>query len=418
MKRRSRASLLLISLAAFVAALSHAHAQTAREQVAAESASKTSTPGQPLVARKIDEFGFVAGCDHSARLDNFAIEFEKVPDAVAFLIVYGAKGEGSGTAGFRLSLAKDYLVNARGISEDRVKTVYGGPYRDKAESYSELWVVPPGAEAPTPAKYKNDAATFKGKFSESVAWDGDVIEYDPGTGPPVGNTTLAGFAEVLRLQPTLVAYVVAYNGKDAAQGAWRRVGERDAEHLHGRYDIDATRVRVLFGGYKKETTVRLWALPKDAPPPVKADRKERRPERAVRVGMFDDYMLKDEAYERGAFRGFAEALKADEQLNVCVIVRPSLPSEETFNPDFPRDPGEPPDVDLVALAERWKARLSKEYRIGAHRMTVMVVQPKDEIDAGEIETWVLPAGAPLPDPSAVEASGGEEEGSEQEQGNH
>ncbi|HVF66620.1 MAG TPA: hypothetical protein VM914_03090, partial [Pyrinomonadaceae bacterium] len=125
----------------------------------------------------------------------------------------------------------------------------------------------------------------------------------------------------------------------------------------------------------------------------------------ARVGAFDDYMLKDEEYERDAFRGFAEVLKADEQLNVCVVVRPSIPSEETFNPDFPRDHDGPPDVDLVALAEKWKARLSKEYRIGAHRMTVMVVQPENEIRAGEIETWVLPAGAPLPNPSAEEAEG-------------
>ena len=421
MKRRSRARLLLIALAALAAALTHAgaRAQTARQQASAEpSSTNSSTPGQPLAARKIDEFGNLGGCDHSARLDNFAIELQNAPGSVGHIIAYGVDGESSGTVGFRLRLQKDYLVNARGIDEDRIVTVRGGPYRERDEAYSELWVVPPGAEAPKPVSYKNDAATFKGKFAEYKSWDGETLDGDPGTGPPVGNTTLAGFAEVLRLQPNTVAYLVTYNGKEAAPGAWRRVGERDAKSLLAGHGIEERRVNILFGGYKKETTVCLWVLPKDAPPPVKAGRKERRPEKAVRVGEFADYVLKYEEIERDAFRGFAEVLKADEHLNVCVVVRPSLPSEQTFNPDFPRDPDEPTDIDLVALAEKWKARLSKEYGIDPHRVTLMVVQSKDDFRAGLIETWVLPAGAPLPDPSAEEALGGGEEGSEQEEGNH
>lgn len=413
MKRQGRTSLLLIALAA---ALAHAgaHAQTAREQATAVPSSYAPTPGPSLVARKIDEFGRVGGCDHSARLDNFAIELQNSSGSVGHIIAYGVEGESSGAVGFRLSREKDYLVNARGIDEDRIVTTYGGPYREMDEASSELWVVPPGAEPPRPVKYKNNAATFKGKFAEYEGWDGEIIEGDPGTGPPVGNTTLAGFADVLRLQPDAVAYVVAYNGKEAALGAWRRVGERDADTLLGDYDIEAWRVRVLFGGYKKETTVRLWVLPEDAPPPVKGDKKERRPEKAVRVGEFNDYTLKYDDYERAAFRGFAEVLKADEQLNVCVIIRPPLPSEKTFDPDSPRDPDEPPDVDLVALAEKWRVRLAKEYGIGEHRMTVMVVQPKEDWEAGELETWVVPPGAPLPDPSAEEAEGAEAEASGQE----
>src|SRR5215211_3355916 len=113
MRRRPRTRLLLTALATLAAALSHAgsRAQTAREQVAAASPSNSPTPGQPLVARKIDEFGPVRGCDHSARLDNFAIELEKVPDAVGYLVAYGVEGESSGTVGYRLRHAKDYLVN-------------------------------------------------------------------------------------------------------------------------------------------------------------------------------------------------------------------------------------------------------------------------------------------------------------------
>ncbi len=420
MKRRLRARLLLIASAALAATLTHAgaRAQTVHEHTLAESSSHASPPEEvPPVALKVDEFGYVTGCDHSARLDNFAIELQNRPGAVGYLVVYGVEGEVSGTSGYRLRLAKDYLVNAHGIDEERLKTIYGGPYRDKSESFSELWVVPLGAEPPKPVRYKNDAATFKGKFAEYQGWDGDVIEYDPGTGPPVGDTTLAGFAAVLRLQPLSVAYVVVYDGKDAAPGAWRRVGERDAEHLHDRYGIDAARVKVLFGGYKKETTVRLWALPSAAPPPVKDDRKERRPEKAARVNSFDQYYLKYEENERRAFRDFAELLKADDMLNICIVVWPDLPSQQGVEPEATRDPNEPPDIDLVRLAEKWKARLSKDYGIGEQRMIVMVLQSTDDGRAGEIETWVVPPGAALPDPSAENGEGTEGEGSEQAEGN-
>src|ERR1051325_5412751 len=112
MTKRLRTCLLLILLSALAATFSHAQTGERRP-----------------VASKVDEFGFVAGCDHSARLDNFAIELQNFPDHKGYLIAYGAEGEASGTAGFRLRLEKGYLVNARGIAEERIVTVYGGPYR-------------------------------------------------------------------------------------------------------------------------------------------------------------------------------------------------------------------------------------------------------------------------------------------------
>src|ERR1043165_8749777 len=267
-----------LTLAAAAAALLAAPAAHAQEGTRAPEA--TAEKG---AAEKIDEFGMVTGCDHSARLDNFAIELENRPDAVALIIAYGPEGEGSGTGNFRLRVAKDYLVRFRGIKAERIKTVYGGRYSDQSESHVELWAVPPGAAEPKPLRYKSDAESFKGKFAEYEGWDGDVIEYDPGTGPPSGNSTLAGFADVLKLQPKTVGYVVAYDGAEAAPGAWRRVAERDEENLREGYGVEAGRVKILFGGYRKETIVRLWVLPKGDPRPVAEGRKERRPAKAAQM---------------------------------------------------------------------------------------------------------------------------------------
>jgi hypothetical protein len=383
-------SLILV----FIVAVLILTASAARAQKSEQTSGEL---GEAAV--KIDEFGMVRGCDHSAHLDNFAIELQNRPDTIAFIIAYGPDGKGSGTGDFRLRITKDYFVQSRGIEEERIKTLYGGRYREMRESFVEFWLVPPGAPEPKPVRYKNDARSFTGKFAEYEAYD--YFGWDEGTGPSVGDSTLAGFADVLTLQPKTLAYVVAYNGEEAAPGAWRRVAESDADDLRERYGIDAARVKVLFGGYMKETKVRLWVTPPDAPPPVKGDKKERRPETAAQIGTYDRYYLKYEENERRVFRGFAEVLKADEQLNVCFVVRPEPASAEEFDPDIPRDPEEPPDIDFLQLVDKWKARLSKEYGIGEHRIVILVAPQADDSGVGQLETWVVPPGAALPDTSSV-----------------
>ncbi|HEX8559047.1 MAG TPA: hypothetical protein VF668_13145 [Pyrinomonadaceae bacterium] len=385
-------------------------AAAAAAALSAPAAMPEARADGPAAAHKVDEFGRVGGCDHSARLDHFAIELQNNPAATGFIIAYGPDGQGSGTADYRLKITKQYLVTARDVEPGRLKTVYGGPYREKGEAWVEFWLVPPGAAEPRPAKYENDAGSFKGKFAEYKAYD-EVSGWDMGTGPPVGNSTLAGFAEALRMQPKAAGYVVAYSGEDAAPGAWRRVGQSEADGLRA-YGVEPDRVKVLFGGYRKEITVRLWVLPADAPPPVKGDAKERRPEAAAEIGRFDEYYLKYAENERRVFRGFAEVLKADEDLNVCVVVRPGLAGEKEFDPESKPDPDEPPAVDVLKLAEAWRARLAKEYGVGSHRLIILVASPAEGQTYGEVQTWVVPPGAALPDTSDEAGDEGEAEGEE------
>jgi hypothetical protein len=66
----------------------------------------------------------------------------------------------------------------------------------------------------------------------------------------------------------------------------------------------------------------------------------------------------------------------------------------------------------VQLAEKLKARMKKEYGVGEHRLVIMVGPPAEEWALGELQTWVVPPGAALPDPSAKDVidAGEEEEG--------
>ena len=110
----------------------------------ASASCTTSFPAQP-VPRKIDEYGNIRFNDEKARLDNFAIELQNDPTSTGYIIAYGGRTGRAGEAQRRADRAKNYLVNTRGISADRIVTVDGG-FRE--ELTVELWIVPSGATPP------------------------------------------------------------------------------------------------------------------------------------------------------------------------------------------------------------------------------------------------------------------------------
>jgi hypothetical protein len=115
----------------------------------------------PYRIRKVDEFGDICCDDKKARLDNYAIEIEANPDAIAYIIFYGGRTRNypychssrqrlprRGEAEARAARLKPYLVMTRGIPAERMVVVNGG-YRDKWRA--ELWIVPKGMMPPTPS---------------------------------------------------------------------------------------------------------------------------------------------------------------------------------------------------------------------------------------------------------------------------
>jgi hypothetical protein len=100
---------------------------------------------------KFDEFGDINCEDEYARLDNFAIQLQQMPNAKGYMIFYGGRRFRGrlprvGEATARAARMKPYLVNRRGIPVDQVVVINGG----YEESFTvELWIVPPGATAPT-----------------------------------------------------------------------------------------------------------------------------------------------------------------------------------------------------------------------------------------------------------------------------
>ncbi len=368
-------------------------------------AARAQARGREPRAAKLDEYvNQFTSCNAGAHLDNFAIELQNRPSVTGHILIYGPPGPQNSYGERAVKATKNYLVDARGIEESRLHVVYAGRYEHMQEVLTELWLVPEGAAPPPRAKFKPDFG-FEGMFYERELWDGPEIVGDVEGWSYSTETALIGLSELLSRRADARVYLVAYHSGESAPGAWRRVTEKQTEQLRG-YGVPAERVKVVFGGYAKDESLQVWLLPANAPPPVK-EKRERRPKQSVRVASLEETHLKYSDTERWGFKGLLDVLRADGQLTACLVVRPGPAQEKEIDPDEPVDPDEPPDVDVMQLAEKWKAELKKN-GIGEHRLIVMVVPTRETQWSGQIETWVVPPGAPLPDPSADEFADAEE----------
>jgi len=384
-------------------------------------AFQPSTHGQqrtqpPLkVANKFDEYGRIGGCDHSARLDNLAVTLQDTPDLDGYILIYGPDGDGWRKLQF--SVIRDYLVNARGLPEDRIKFIDGGRNSDLTEPRIELWLAPHDAAPPEPQHFKTAIDTFTGKFTEYQGWDGTTVSFgfDEGTGPPVIGVTLASFADMLQQQKQTTAYIVAYNGSDAVPGAWRRVAEREVGSLK-KHGVEPSRLKVIYGGNGKDTMVQLWILPSDAPQPVNDAGPEELPKKAVQMDSFSDYVLGSEEDQLSVFKDLMGVLRLNEKLRACLIVRLETPnaSDDAENGEnqesqngigasdskqvVSEDVTQSAPADFPGLIQKWTSQLATN-KIQPDRFIVLFV-PARELEGNTLEMWIVPQGVPLPDPFA------------------
>jgi hypothetical protein len=364
--------------------------------------SAQTTPKAIEAATLWDEYGTIGGCDHSARLENLTTALQNNLELEGYLVYYGPESASDLTLG----IIKDYLTNSRGLGEERYKTIYAGPNSDPREPRIQLWLAPRGSAPPELPRYASRIETFTGLFSEDVSWDGVYLGEGEGTGPPVPGVSFPTFVDMLKNRQDTVAYIVAFNGDDAAPGAWRRVGQMESERIE-KHGVAASRLKLIFGGADKETKVQLWILPADAPAPVADAGPERLPQKTIQVSDFGDYELGDERGERWAFKVLLDGLRTNDKLRACIIVRmenevaEELDQEEAqaiteVAPVMDETP-EPQPANFLKLIEKWKAELTDKYKIPQDRLVVLFTTPRED-EGNKLETWIIPPGALLPDP--------------------
>jgi len=99
-------------------------------------------------AQLIDDFGPVPECDRIARFDTFLLELHQNPSLSGYVIFYN--GRNVLPAYYESSVYEQLFsnhVSFRGFDRKRITVVRGG-FRDSVST--QLWVVPPGADPPTP----------------------------------------------------------------------------------------------------------------------------------------------------------------------------------------------------------------------------------------------------------------------------
>lgn len=359
----------------------------------------------PAPARKFDEFGSLGHCDLTARLDNLTISVENTPGAYAQIITYAPPGVGERL----LELIKEYLVNTRGLAARRIKTTYGGRNSDLIEPKIELWIVPKGARPAEPAKQETNVDTFKGLLASRRRADDFGVEIIGEMGPGIGVAIGGAFADILNQQKNAIGYLVVYSGEDLTPGAWKSIAQEEINYLQG---VDSSRVKTIFGGHQKETSVQFWISPKDAPPPVADAGPEQPPARTVKAGEFSAYDLAKEKNQTNLFKRLTEILRTEKAVRAFVVVRLEVPTpvdtteEPAANePDAEEPSSEPIDIpepaDLTKLVEKWRVELANTHKIGADRF-IIVFTTAPEFVAGSLGVWIVPKGQPLPNPNEDE----------------
>jgi hypothetical protein len=95
-------------------------------------------------AKLFDRFGAVSSNDEKARLDNFAIELQRDPSTVGYIVVFGRRSR-PGEAKKRADRAKRYLKYSRGLGGERIESL-DHCFRAKLEV--ELWITPKKSVTP------------------------------------------------------------------------------------------------------------------------------------------------------------------------------------------------------------------------------------------------------------------------------
>jgi hypothetical protein len=237
-------------------------------------------------ARKFDEFGDALPTDMAARLDNYAIQLQNEPNALAFMIVYRSHRDLPGLSGRRVNWMRDYLISSRGLTAARIVAIDGGAASCLSH---ELWIVPPGA-TPKPREdayargfADTDVARKYDEFYYTIPedmLDSYSSEFENG---------LEGFADALRKQPHALAYIIAYEGYrvetleeedergrrrswrqaniDPRGTAWKELRNKKAQ-LEKKYGVSPSRVKLVNGGYREWREVEFWIVPRGARPPI------------------------------------------------------------------------------------------------------------------------------------------------------
>jgi hypothetical protein len=280
---------------------------------------------QPVL---VDEFSLVGDCEFGGRLDSFLVELTQRPGSHGYIINYKGTDELPEQRGANpRETAISNHISFRNFDAVRITVVRGG-YRPQV--MTELWVVPPGANPPEPSKtVAAPVIPEHSTFLFAKGWleaDGTDLSLDDFVLPAVKEREAAEFAETANESevpesvdtPESVPNAEAESAqspddaepyvddrtaeeKEAERFAWADVGvaefiskrkgssgviffyadderfdtaklrqfvQAGRDRLAESSSIKASRLRVVFGGYREVPEVEFWFVPAKGKDPL------------------------------------------------------------------------------------------------------------------------------------------------------
>jgi hypothetical protein len=226
--------------------------------------AETSHPQEPgnQSSRKVDSYNDQIRSSEAEQwhLEDFRELLLKEPNAKAYIIAYGGREDPPGKARRFAFRAKNWLVNWRGITAQRIVPLDGGRREDFVV---ELWLVPSGAIPPKPTP----TVELTDDLGDNVLFDHFDIDYDNfGVRTEDLPIRLEGFAEALKKEPGSRGCVIAYaqSGDDRDGTFWDSPGTalktaKEHKNYLVKHGIGASRLSAVDGGYS-ERVVELWIV--------------------------------------------------------------------------------------------------------------------------------------------------------------
>jgi hypothetical protein len=207
---------------------------------------------------KFDEFGDLSADDQQARLDNYALQLNKMKEAVGFIIFHRAHDILPGWRIREVYGFQNYLVNSRGVDPTRL-TIIEAEVRDK--NITELWMAPAEASATvaTTAGTAPEKLVAPTQFDSVTQGDGCVAEYTLVLEEP--DDALRFFAQALRDHPEAKGFLLVHPSTRGSTRTAKTLLEDSRNTLLTKHQIAADRIVARLESPRRCLGIDLWLVP-------------------------------------------------------------------------------------------------------------------------------------------------------------
>lgn len=194
---------------------------------------------------------------------------------------------------------------------------------------------------------------------------------------------LDNFAITLQGEPGTKGYLLVYMGRDDMP-AWKTgILGRAADYLVNARRLDASRVKVVFGGYREQRTTELWVVAAEDPAPEPSDTIDVKVDRTKAylwddkpVGVAFSYDAEEEVEEEGEEEAGAEDESAEDDDE-------STPAASAESAEGAAAKGPSEEEKAAEAAEAEERAAYEKYQIAVERRGVMREEEEPAVVAVE-----------------------------------